>query len=75
MSLPSKNRSVVNQNPNPWDIDIGYRIFKDIKEESFNKIGWLPSSYSGCTDIFYNKKQREKMLFSKKKVAIHQFKY
>lgn len=75
LSLPSKNRCVVNQNPNPWDIDIGYRIFKDIKEESFNKIGWLPSSYSGCTDMFYNKKQREKMLSSKMKVAVHQFKY
>ena len=75
LSLPSKNRCITKQNPNPWDIDIGYRIFKDIKEESFNKIGWLPSSYSGCTDIFYNKKQREKMLSSKMKAAVHQFKY
>jgi hypothetical protein len=75
LSLPKLNRSILNQAPAPWDIEIGFRIFNDIKEKSFNKIGWLPSSYSGCTDTFYNKKQRKEMLDSGMKVAIHQCKY
>ena len=75
LDLPKLNRSILNQAPAPWDIEIGYRIFNDIKEKSFNKIGWLPSSYSGCTDQFYNKKQRLEMLDSGMKVAIHQWKY
>jgi hypothetical protein len=58
-----------------WDLEIGIRLFKDLKEKSFEKVGWLPSSYSGCGDYYYNQKQRDKMLTSGLKIVIHQYKY
>lgn len=58
-----------------WDLEIGIRLFKEYGEKSFEKVGWLPSSYSGCGDYYYNQKQRESMLTSGQKVVIHQYKY
>lgn len=59
----------------PWDLNLGIKIFKELRERSFERIGWLPSSYSGCTDLFYTQKQRDYMLQSGLKVVIHQNKY
>jgi len=59
----------------PWDLNLGMRIFKDFKEKSFERVGWLPSSYSGCGDLFYTQKQRDYMIESGLKVVIHQNKY
>lgn len=64
----------VNQT-GPWDYCLGVRIMKDLKENAFKHVGWLPSSYSGCSDNFYSQDQRNYMLKSKMKVAIHQYKY
>lgn len=75
LSLNRVNRSLRASVPAPWDVDIGIKIFKDQKGKSMNKIGWLPSAYSGCTDVYYNKKQRDLMLESGLKVAVHQYKY
>jgi hypothetical protein len=58
-----------------WDYESGIRLFKKYKEESFRRIGWLKSSYSGCGDLYYNEKQRNKMLETKLKNVIHQYKY
>lgn len=59
----------------PWDLNLGIKIFKRLREKSFERVGWLPSCYSGCTDLFYTQKQRDYMLQSGLKVAIHQNKY
>jgi hypothetical protein len=59
----------------PWDLQLGIRIVEDLKEKSFDHVGWLPSSYSGCGEYFYTQKQRDYMLNSGMKVVIHQNKY
>ena len=59
----------------PWDLNLGTRIFKDLREKSFERVGWLPSSYSGCGDLFYTQKQRDYMIDSGLKVVMHQNKY
>lgn len=59
----------------PWDNFLGTKFYKKYKSKCFNRIGWLPSSYSGCGDEFYCQKQRNFMLDSGLKVAIHQNKY
>lgn len=59
----------------PWDIQLGIRIVEDLKEKSFDHVGWLPSSYSGCGEYFYTQSQRDYMLNSGMKVVIHQNKY
>jgi hypothetical protein len=58
-----------------WDLEIGIRLFKEYGEKSFEKVGWLPSSYSGCGDYYYNQTQRELMIDTGQKVVIHQYKY
>lgn len=58
-----------------WDLDVGLRILKDVKEKVFNKVAWLPSSYSGYEDYYYNQRQRNKMLETGLKAVIHQYKY
>lgn len=58
-----------------WDLEIGIRLFKEFGEQSFEKVGWLPSSYSGCGDFYYNEEQRVSMLNSGLKTVIHQYKY
>ena len=70
-----KNKSDYMDTISPWDLEIGIRLFKDLKEKSFEKVGWLPSSYSGCGDYFYNQDQRNQMLESELKAVIHQYKY
>ena len=70
-----KNKSDYMDTISPWDLEIGIRLFKDLKEKSFDKVGWLPSSYSGCGDYFYNQDQRNQMLQSGLKSVIHQYKY
>ena len=75
LSIDSFKRSLRASAPAPWDLDIGTRVLEVYKDESFNKVGWLPSVYSGCGDVYYNKKQRKQMIESKLKVAIHQYKY
>jgi hypothetical protein len=70
-----KNKSDYMDTIGPWDLEIGIRLFKDQKEKSFEKVGWLPSSYSGCGDYYYNQNQRDDMLKSEHKVVIHQNKY
>jgi len=69
------NKSDYMDTISPWDLEIGIRLFKDLKEKSFEKVGWIPSSYSGCGDYFYNQEQRDQMLESELKVVIHQYKY
>ena len=69
------NKSDYMDTISPWDLEIGIRLFKDLKEKSFEKVGWIPSSYSGCGDYFYNQEQRDQMLESGLKVVIHQYKY
>lgn len=59
----------------PWDLEFGIRLFKEYKEKSFEKVGWLESSYSGCGDLWYNQKQRQNMLDTGLKYVIHQHKY
>lgn len=58
-----------------WDLDVGLRILKDVKEKVFNKVAWTPSSYSGFGDFYYNQRQRNKMLETGLKAVIHQYKY
>jgi hypothetical protein len=58
-----------------WDLDVGLRILRDVKEKVFNKVAWLPSSYSGFEDYYYNQRQRNKMLETGFKAVIHQYKY
>ncbi len=70
-----KNKSDYMDTISPWDLEIGIRLFKDMKEKSFEKVGWLPSSYSGCGDYYYNQEQRNDMLNKGYKVVIHQNKY
>ena len=69
------NKSDYMDTISPWDLEIGIRLFKDLKEKSFEKVGWNPSSYSGCGDYFYNQEQRNQMLESGLKSVIHQYKY
>jgi len=69
------NKSDYMNTISPWDLEIGIRLFKDLKEKSFEKVGWLPSSYSGCGDYYYNQDQRNDMLNNGYKVVIHQNKY
>lgn len=69
------NKSDYMNTISPWDLEIGIRLFKDLKEKSFEKVGWLPSSYSGCGDYYYNQDQRDDMLNNGYKVVIHQNKY
>jgi SAM-dependent methyltransferase len=59
----------------PWDFGLGIRIYNKLKEDSFKRVGWLPSSYSGCGDFCYNEKQRLNMLETNLKVIMHQYKY
>lgn len=59
----------------PWDLDLGIRIYNKLKDESFKRVGWLPSSYSGCGDFCYNEKQRLNMLETNLKIVMHQYKY
>jgi hypothetical protein len=59
----------------PWDLYLGMRLFREFKEKSFEKVAWLASAYSGCGDYFYSQKQRDYMLSSGMKVAVHQHKY
>ena len=70
-----KNKSDYMDIISPWDLEIGIRLFKNLKEKSFDKVGWLPSSYSGCGDYYYNQNQRDDMLNKGLKVVIHQNKY
>lgn len=58
-----------------WDLELGIRLYNEIREKSFEKVKWLASSYSGCGDSFYNQTQRLNMLKSGLKIAIHQYKY
>lgn len=69
------DKSSYVDNTGPWDLSLGIRIFDDLKEKSFDHVGWLPSSYSGCGEYFYTQKQRDYMLNSGMKVVIHQHKY
>ena len=74
------NSKIINKSSHvdktgPWDIQLGIRIVDDLKEKSFDHVGWLPSSYSGCGEYFYTQKQRDCMLTSGMKVVIHQNKY
>lgn len=69
------NKSDYMDTISPWDLEYGIRLFKKHKEKSFNKVGWLPSSYSGCGDYYYNQFQREDLLNKELKVVIHQYKY
>ena len=75
INLPSQNRSLNYLAPGPWDLDLGVRMLKKYKLDIFNKVKWLNSAYSGCTDVYYNQNQRVSMLEEKLKVAIHQYKY
>lgn len=75
MYEPIQNKSDYMDTISPWDLEIGIRLFKNLKEKSFEKVGWNPSSYSGCGDDFYNQIQRENMLKDGTKVVIHQYKY
>jgi hypothetical protein len=59
----------------PWDMFLGTCLINELNEKSFEKVGWLPSAYSGCGDYFYNQQQRDYMLNSGMKVAVHQNKY
>lgn len=68
---PSDHMDIITS----WDLEIGIRLFKDLNEKSFEKVGWLPSSYSGCGDYYYNQQQRDEMLTSGLKIVIHQNKY
>lgn len=69
------NKSTHVDDVAPWDVGLGIRMFKDLKENCFKRIAWLPSSYSGCGDFCYNQQQREYMLKTNMKIAIHQNKY
>jgi hypothetical protein len=62
-------------NKNAWDLEVGLRILQDVKDDIFNKVAWIPSSYSGFGDHYYNQRQRNKMLETGLKAAIHQYKY
>ena len=62
-------------NKNAWDLEVGLRVLQDVKENIFNKVAWIPSSYSGFGDFYYNQRQRNKMLETGLKAAIHQYKY
>lgn len=75
INLPSLNRSLNYFAPGPWDLDLGVKMLKKYKLETFNKIKWLNSAYSGCTDTYYSQNQRLSMLEEKKKSVIHQYKY
>ena len=59
----------------PWDFGLGIRIYNKLKEDSFKRVGWLPSSYSGCGDFCYNEKQRVNMIETGLKIVMHQYKY
>jgi hypothetical protein len=67
--------SYILNNKNAWDLEVGLRILQDVKDDIFNKIAWIPSSYSGFGDCYYNQRQRNKMLETGLKAAIHQYKY
>jgi hypothetical protein len=70
-----KNKSDHVDQVGAWDYSLGVRIMKHLKENSFKRVGWLPSSYSGCGENFYTMSQREYMLDTKLKMVIHQYKY
>ena len=67
--------SAYGDSAGPWDLNLGVKIFKELREQSFERVGWLPSSYSGCGDLFYTQKQRDYMINSGLKVVMHQNKY
>jgi len=69
------NKSEHVDDVGPWDFGLGIRIYDKLKDDSFKKVGWLPSSYSGCGDFCYNEKQRLNMLETNLKVIMHQYKY
>lgn len=69
------NRNGLADMLGPYDLLVGKELYKDYKEKMFERCGWLPSSYSGCLDVYYNQEQREYMLYSGLKSAVHQIKY
>lgn len=71
--VPNKSEHV--DEVGPWDFGLGIRIYDKLKDESFKRVGWLPSSYSGCGDFCYNEKQRLNMLETNLKIIMHQYKY
>jgi hypothetical protein len=75
LSYKAGDDSYILNNKNAWDLEVGLRILQDVKDDIFNKIAWIPSSYSGFGDCYYNQRQRNKMLETGLKAAIHQYKY
>lgn len=58
----------------PYDYRFGEHLMKKYGVEVFKKVGFLPSSYSGCGNILMPEIQRMRMLVNKTKVAVHQIK-
>lgn len=58
----------------PFDLAVGRYIWSRFGDLSFNKVGILNSSYSGCLDHWYSLNDRLQMLASGKIVAVHQVK-
>lgn len=75
LSYRAGDETGILNNKSAWDLEVGLRILQDVKENIFNKVAWIPSSYSGFGDFYYNQRQRNKMLETGLKAAIHQYKY
>ena len=58
----------------PYDITFGAFAAKKFNLDSFKRIRWMPSLYSGCGDHWYTLQNRLSMLASGRVVACHQVK-
>ena len=58
----------------PWDKEIGVRMWKRESEQVFEKIGVLRSSYSSYGNAATTEEKRKELLISGKIVAVHQIK-
>lgn len=57
-----------------WDYEIGTRLWKEFKEESYNNIVNLESVYSGYGNLACSEEERKQWLSEKMVVGIHQIK-
>lgn len=58
----------------PWDMEIGRRIWFNYSSDAVNHVGWLAGAYSGFGNTVTTEAERWDMLRSGKKWLVHQIK-
>jgi hypothetical protein len=57
-----------------YDHFVGVKFWEVYGDRVFDKIAWTTPAYSGCGDRWYTEAERINMLYTGKKIAVHQIK-